>query len=86
MAGRSPNVALRLEESSDQEDPWVVRDRLLRAGWDFPERTPDPLENIHPYPAKFVAQMPRAVFEAIRPEPGNHPRFGLSGSLRPSRG
>ncbi len=39
---------------------------LARVDWDFPERLAhSPIEGLHPYPAKFVAELPSAVIEAL---------------------
>ena len=39
---------------------------LARIDWDFPGRMAhSPIEGLHPYPAKFVAELPRAVIEAL---------------------
>lgn len=39
---------------------------LARVDWDFPGRVAhSPIEGLHPYPAKFVAELPGAVIEAL---------------------
>lgn len=39
--------------------------------WAFPERiSRGTIEAIHPYPAKFIAEIPRALIEALPPPPG----------------
>lgn len=39
---------------------------LGRVDWDFPGRVAhSPIEGLHPYPAKFVAELPGAVIEAL---------------------
>lgn len=44
---------------------------LTEVDWDFPERTThSSIEGIHPYPAKFVAELPRALLN-ILPIPPN---------------
>lgn len=44
---------------------------LAGIDWDFPERvTHSGIEGIHPYPAKFVAELPRALLDAL-PVPPN---------------
>jgi site-specific DNA-methyltransferase (cytosine-N4-specific) len=48
-----------------------VREALFSVDWDFPERIAhSEIEGIHPYPAKFVAQLPRAVLDSVPIEPG----------------
>ncbi|MDE0279742.1 MAG: DNA methyltransferase [Gammaproteobacteria bacterium] len=39
---------------------------LTEVDWDFPERTAhSSIEGIHPYPAKFVAELPRALLNIL---------------------
>ena len=39
---------------------------LAEVDWDFPQRIMhSPIEGIHPYPAKFVAELPRALLDAL---------------------
>ena len=39
---------------------------LAEVNWDFPERvTHSAIESIHPYPAKFIAKIPRALLDAL---------------------
>ena len=39
---------------------------LKSVNWDFPERVPDTdIEGIHPYPAKFIAELPRTLLSAL---------------------
>ena len=43
---------------------------LKSLNWDFPERLTDrDIEEIHPYPAKFIAELPRALLRSL-PVPG----------------
>ena len=40
--------------------------RLAETDWDFPQRVAhSPIEGLHPYPAKFVADLPRALLRAL---------------------
>ena len=40
--------------------------RLEKINWDFVERpTPSALQRIHPYPAKFIGDIPRSLIETI---------------------
>lgn len=44
---------------------------LAEVNWDFPERvTHSAIESIHPYPAKFIAELPRALLDALPIPPG----------------
>ena len=44
---------------------------LTEIDWDFPERVAHSgIEGIHPYPAKFIAQLPRALLDALPVPPG----------------
>ena len=44
---------------------------LAEVNWDFPERvTHSAIESIHPYPAKFIAEIPRALLNALPIPPG----------------
>ena len=43
-----------------------VHDALSSVDWDFPERIAhSEIEGVHPYPAKFVAELPRAVLGSV---------------------
>ncbi len=47
------------------------QEMLDAVDWDFPARTvQNHLESIHPYPAKFISEIPRAVLEALSVPPG----------------
>lgn len=44
---------------------------LSDINWDFPERVAHSgIEGIHPYPAKFIAELPRALLDALQVPPG----------------
>ena len=44
---------------------------LAHVDWDFPERVAHSgIEGIHPYPAKFIAELPRALLDALPVAPG----------------
>lgn len=43
---------------------------LAEPGWDFPEARPHPLSNLHPYPARFIPEIPRRLIGALRPADG----------------
>ena len=44
---------------------------LADVDWDFPDRVAHSgIEGIHPYPAKFIAELPRALLEALPVAPG----------------
>ena len=38
--------------------------------WDFADAHPHSLSGIHPYPAKFIPEIPRRLIEAYRPADG----------------
>ncbi len=38
--------------------------------WNFLEARPDPLSSIHPYPAKFIPELPRKLIATYRPIDG----------------
>lgn len=39
---------------------------LMEVDWNFPERiTHSPIESIHPYPAKFISELPGALLDAL---------------------
>jgi len=49
----------------DGTDESII-DALTSINWDFPERVAhSDIEGIHPYPAKFIAEIPRALLESI---------------------
>ena len=39
--------------------------------WDFADAHPHSLSGIHPYPAKFIPEIPRRLIEAYRPAEGS---------------
>lgn len=44
---------------------------LHEVNWDFPDRIAhSEIEGVHPYPAKFVAELPRAILECLPIQPG----------------
>lgn len=38
---------------------------LARTEWDFPNVGQDPLSRIHPYPARFIREIPKSLIEAL---------------------
>lgn len=38
---------------------------LARTDWDFPKVEQDPLSRIHPYPARFIREIPRSLIESL---------------------
>jgi site-specific DNA-methyltransferase (cytosine-N4-specific) len=45
--------------------------RLAAVQWDFPERVAhSDIEGLHPYPAKFIAELPRALLRILPVKPG----------------
>ena len=56
----------RIEEATLPTSP-----ALAEVNWDFPERvTHSGIESIHPYPAKFITEIPRALLNALPIPPG----------------
>jgi site-specific DNA-methyltransferase (cytosine-N4-specific) len=39
-------------------------------GWDFSDARPDALANLHPYPAKFIPQIPHRLIRLFPPQDG----------------
>jgi site-specific DNA-methyltransferase (cytosine-N4-specific) len=47
-------------------------DRLIAADWDFvTARTQSGVHGVHPYPAKFIPQIPRQLIDVLSPEPSS---------------
>src|ERR1019366_5670589 len=64
LAGISPLAGLDLTLPEISLSP-----RLAAVNWDFPKRVAHSgIEGLHPYPAKFVAELPRALL-SILPAP-----------------
>jgi DNA methylase len=42
----------------------------VRGDWDFADARPSPLGNLHPYPAKFIPEIPRKLIETYPPADG----------------
>lgn len=65
-------VAEKFSPSAEFDIPSrPVQEALSSVNWDFPDRIAhSEIEGVHPYPAKFVAELPRAVLEClpIRPK------------------
>ena len=40
-------------------------DILAKTDWDFPKVAQDPLSRIHPYPARFIREIPKSLIEAL---------------------
>ena len=40
-------------------------DRLRNIVWDFPDAKPSLLSNIHPYPAKFISEIPSSLIDCL---------------------
>jgi DNA modification methylase len=43
---------------------------LAEPGWNFLDSRPHPLVNLHPYPARFIPEIPRRLIEVLRPADG----------------
>ena len=62
------NIDLDGETTSDAERS--LEQRLSAVNWDFPERiSHSDIEGIHPYPAKFIAEIPRTLLSRISVKP-----------------
>ena len=53
--------------------------------WDFADANPHSLSGIHPYPAKFIPEIPRRLIEAYRPAKGLMLLDPFCGVAPPSR-
>ena len=42
-----------------------ITEKLRNIEWDFPDATPSVLSNIHPYPAKFISEIPMGLIECL---------------------
>lgn len=52
--------------SSSIASDFAVIGKLAQVDWDFPKRvTHSGIEGLHPYPAKFVAELPRALLNIL---------------------
>lgn len=59
-------MAATAETAALQRSSRLAARDLAGVNWDFPGRIAhSPIEGLHPYPAKFVAEIPRAVIEAL---------------------
>jgi SAM-dependent methyltransferase len=57
---------LSLQPSASAERAGSISEDLGSVQWDFPRRIAhSDIEGIHPYPAKFVAELPRALLEIL---------------------
>jgi hypothetical protein len=61
-----PKAARQQNDSIDA----LLRERIDSIEWSFTKRDPSPVENLHPYPAKFIGELPRALIAALPLEPG----------------
>lgn len=43
----------------------LLRPELTDVAWDFVDRVPDDLDALHPYPAKFIPEIPAALLDAF---------------------
>jgi site-specific DNA-methyltransferase (cytosine-N4-specific) len=57
----------------DQPDDASVVSALATIDWNFPARTShSDIEGLHPYPAKFVAELPGAILDTLAAQPGSY--------------
>ena len=60
-----------MRESENLSASTDLRARLAAADWDFARRGPShEVEGIHPYPAKFIAELPRQLLSTLPLPPG----------------
>lgn len=48
-----------------------VASRLAEVDWSFEGAKPSPTDKLHPYPAKFIGEIPRALLKSLVLEPGS---------------
>ncbi len=61
-----------MRESENPSASSDLRARLAAADWNFARRDPShAVEGIHPYPAKFIAELPRQLLATLPPPPGS---------------
>jgi hypothetical protein len=48
----------------------TVQGLLDSKGWDFDSSTRDPIHDIHPYPARFIPEIPRQLLTVFHPQDG----------------
>ena len=53
-------VRLEIVRNSDN-----IIERLRNIEWDFPDAKPSLLSNIHPYPAKFISEIPSSLIDCL---------------------
>lgn len=56
------NTQVRLEIVSHNDN---LIERLRKIEWDFPNAKPSLLGNIHPYPAKFISEIPSSLINCL---------------------
>ncbi|MBV6438454.1 MAG: hypothetical protein EPGJADBJ_00078 [Saprospiraceae bacterium] len=50
-------------------DTYPIVSNLLQVDWDFERSVPSDLHGVHPYPARFIPEIPRAILKNL-PRPG----------------
>ena len=59
-------MALDIAEERFARPRRSVRESLASVDWDFPKRvTHSEIEGVHPYPAKFIVEIPRALLDIL---------------------
>lgn len=67
---------MRIDLAAKQFDPQVdntaesYASRLGEVDWDFPQSRAEDLHSLHPYPAKFIPEIPRTIIQALAPRVG----------------
>lgn len=46
----------------------IVAEKLASVDWDFDDYTRERIHNVHPYPARFIPQIPRELIRLFHPE------------------
>lgn len=49
-----------------------IAEKLRSIDWDFPVAKPSTLSNIHPYPAKFISEIPKNLIECLWDSQGDY--------------
>jgi DNA modification methylase len=65
-----PAVCGQVLQASQNNNPAFDVDRLSNVEWDFSQSNPGALEGIHPYPAKFIPEIPNTLMDVLSLPPG----------------
>jgi SAM-dependent methyltransferase len=64
------NCVRKISKPSQSNSPTLDVDRLSSVEWDFSQSNPGALEGIHPYPAKFIPEIPNTLMDVLPLPPG----------------